>query len=90
MFFRLMIFKVVFLFLVIASAIWLAVREGATLDNPTAAAGSFRRYPFSLGCGCAAVAGLAAFGNLLLPGRRKAALPTYSDEEFLARFGGQK
>lgn len=91
MLFRLIVFKVVFAFLVIVSAIGLAIREGVNeslADNPAAAARVFRRYSLPLGCGCAAVAALAACGDLLLAGRRKGALPTYTDEEFVAKFGG--
>jgi hypothetical protein len=94
MLFRLIVFKVVFAFLVIASAVGLAIRDGvqdslsAESDNSTAAIRTFRQYPLPLGCGCAAVAALAAFGDLMLVGRRKGALPTYTDEEFVAKFGG--
>ena len=93
MFFRLMIFKVVFAILVIGSGTWLAIREGAfeprTGSNGRSVADrTFRRYPLPLGCGCAVVAGLVAFGDLLLAGKRKGTLPTYTDEEFLAKFGG--
>jgi hypothetical protein len=91
---RLIVFKIVFAFLVIGSALGLAIRDGvqaslqAGSDNPTAAVRMFRQYPLPLGCGCAAVAFLASFGDLLLAGRRKGALPTYTDEEFVAKFGG--
>ena len=100
MLFRLIVFKVVFAFLVIVSAIGLAIRDGrnplpriqdpprAPSDNPAMGVGAFQRYPLPLGCGCAAVAFLAAFGDLWLAGRRKGALPTYTDEEFVAKFGG--
>lgn len=93
MFLRLIVFKVVLLILVIGSAIGLTMRDGANKsragsDSRTAAGRTFRRYPLPLGCGCAVVAGLVAFGDLLLAGRRKGALPTYTDEEFLAKFGG--
>ena len=93
MFFRLIVFKVVFFILVAGSAIGLAIREGANesrngADHQTAAARAFRRYPLPLGCACALVASLVAFGDLLMAGRRKGALPTYTDEEFLAKFGG--
>jgi hypothetical protein len=92
MFVRLIIFKVVFAILVLVSAVGLAIRDGVNQsqsgsDRQGTAVSTFRRYPLSLGCGCAAIAGLAAFGDLLLSGRRKA-LPTYTDEEFIAKFGG--
>jgi len=90
MFLRLIVFKMVFAFLVIGSGIGLAIRDGVSQDNPSAIASSFKRYPLPLGCGCAALAALAAFGDLLGAGRRKGALPTYTDEEFLAKFGGSK
>ena len=90
MWYRILVFKVVFLFLGIGSAIGLAVHEGVSFDDPKAAAGSFRRYPLPLGLGCAGVALLAAFSDMWLPGRRKNELPTYTDEEFLAKFGGTR
>jgi hypothetical protein len=34
------------------------------------------------------IALVASCGDLLLGGRRKGALPTYTDEEFIAKFGG--
>jgi len=43
-----------------------------------------------MGCGCAVVAFLAACGDLLTFGRRKSVLPTYTGEEFVARFGGSQ
>jgi hypothetical protein len=90
---RLVIFKIVFAFLVLVSAFGLAIRESVNESlsgsrAKTTAVNAFRRYPLPLGCACAAVAGLAAFGDLLLFGRRKGTLPTYTDEEFIAKFGG--
>jgi hypothetical protein len=98
MFIRLIVFKCVFAFLVIGSALGLAIRDGvneslssqdsAQAADDSAAVRVFRRYPLPLGLGCAAVAALAAFGDLLFIGRRTGALPTYTDEEFVAKFGG--
>jgi hypothetical protein len=93
MFFRFIVFQVVFVVLAAASAIGLAIRDGVNeslSENPKAAVRAFRQYPLPIGCGCAGVAFLAAFGDALLPRRRKAGLPTYSDEEFIAKFGGNR
>jgi hypothetical protein len=94
MLFRLIIFKVVLAVLVIGSAFGLAIRDGVNESlrggsgDTTSAARIFRQYPLSLGLGCVAVAALVTFGDLLLGGRNKGVLPTYTDEEFLAKFGG--
>ena len=95
MLFRLIVFKVVFAALVVVSVFGLAIHEGVhhslsptASHSPTAARRILQRYTLPLVGGCAAVALLAAFGDLLLAGRRKGALPTYTDEEFLAKFGG--
>ena len=93
MFIRLIIFKGVFFMLAVGSAIGLAIYDGANeshsgSSSPKAAVRAFQRYSLPLGCGCAVVAGFVAFGDLLMAGRRKGALPTYTDEEFLAKFGG--
>ncbi|HZL88427.1 MAG TPA: hypothetical protein VFB96_08645 [Pirellulaceae bacterium] len=96
---RLIVFKCVLAFLVIGSALGLAIRDSVNeslsthdpLGQGESAASTvriFRGYPLWLGCGCATVAFLAAFGDLLLVGCRKGALPTYTDEEFVAKFGG--
>jgi hypothetical protein len=94
MFVRLIIFKVVLAVLVFGSAFGLAIREGAKdslrggSGNTGSAGRIFRQYPLPLGMGCVAVALAVAFGDLLLAGRSKGALPTYTDEEFLAKFPG--
>lgn len=92
---RLIVFKGVLVFLVVGSAFGMAIWQGAKESlEPKPAAGDsssvrvFDRYPLPLGCGCAAVAFVAAFGDLFMAGRRKGAVPTYTDEEFLAKFGG--
>src|SRR5262245_51564301 len=91
---RLIIFKAVLLFLVAGSAFGLAIRDAVQKSlsgdshKPTVTARIFRRYPLPLGGACAAVAFLAAFGDMLVVRRSKSALPTYTDEEFLARFAG--
>jgi hypothetical protein len=88
MFIRFIVFQVLFVILAVASAIGWAVHNGVTVDDPATAARGFRQYPLPLGCACVVVAFLAAFGGLWLPGKRKSGLPTYTDEEFIAKFGG--
>ena len=94
---RIVVFKAVLAILVFGSAfglaIWRGVDESLNGKPAQSAEGSavvrtFRRYPLPLGLGCAAVAAAAAFGDLLFSARGKGSLPTYSDEEFLAKFGG--
>ena len=94
---RIIVFKAVLAFLVFVSALGLAIRDGVNESlsgkstkeaEASAVVRTFRRYPLPLGLGCAAVAALAAFGDLLFSARGKGALPTYTDEEFLAKFGG--
>jgi hypothetical protein len=90
---RVIVFKFVLFVLVVGSAFGLAIRDGVQDSLRGASSGqtatrAFRKYPLPLGFGCAAVAFAVAFGDVLLGGRRKAALPTYTDEEFLAKFGG--
>ena len=94
---RIIVFKAVLLFLCFGTALGLTIRDGVNESlsggAPVQSEGSavvrtFKRYPLPLGLGCAAVAALAAFGDLLFFARGKGALPTYTDEEFLAKFGG--
>jgi hypothetical protein len=94
MFTRLIVFKVLLFVLVMGSALGLAIRDGVLQSqgsgsgNAATAGRIFRQYPLPLGLGCVAIAGAVAFGDLLLGSRRKDALPIYTDEEFLAKFGG--
>lgn len=51
-------------------------------------ASSIPGYSLPILAGCLAVAACVAFGDLILA-RDRGALPTYGDEEFVARFGGR-
>ena len=94
---RIFVFKGVLAILVFGSAFGLAIWKGvdeslsgkpAQPAEGSAVVRTFRRYPLPLGLGCAAVAAAAAFGDLLFSARGKGSLPTFTDEEFLAKFGG--
>src|SRR5688572_5402971 len=99
MFQRLIVFKIVFFVLVMVSAFGVAIYDGVDrslkthnpkisgFEKPTVSVRDFR-YPLPLGFGCAVVALLVACSDVWVAERRKGTLPTYSDEEFVAKFGG--